>query len=134
MKEFLSIGEEKEYIEKELNAKLQAFKEKYDLAKVSLYINLPETDKNYGISILTHEELAKWKMWAEQNTQQPQAIWDFRDEKQHGTSFGVNDIEGKEVLLLTGTELCEHYEKLRLAYLELIKNYEGEMKAIATQR
>ena len=41
------------------------------------------------------------------------------NEKEHGTLYGVNDIEGKEVLLLTGAELCEHYEKLRLAYLEL---------------
>lgn len=43
------------------------------------------------------------------------------NEKEHGTLYSVNDIEGKEVLLLTGTELCEHYEKLRLAYLA-VKN------------
>lgn len=41
------------------------------------------------------------------------------NERAHNTLYGVNDIEGKEVLLLTGTELCEYYEKLRLAYLEL---------------
>lgn len=48
------------------------------------------------------------------------------NEQHHGTLYGVNDVEGKEVLLLTGAELCEHYEKLRLAYLELLKNYNGE--------
>ena len=53
-------------------------------------------------------------------------IAQIRFEQQHGTSYGVNDIEGKEVLLLTGAELCEHYEKLRLAYLELLKKYNGE--------
>lgn len=74
-------------------------------------------------------------MWAQEPKEVPllsegvltARIAQIRFEQQHGTSYGVNDIEGKEVLLLTGTELCEHYEKLRLAYLELLKNYNGEI-------
>jgi len=58
------------------------------------------------------------------NTQQ--AVWQLIGAA-HGTLYGVNDMEGKEVLLLTGAELCEHYEKLRLAYW-LLKSTQGNVE------